>query len=70
MTKKHPNSLYVGASTIRALLKAEGVGAIKTLHAMFPNVEPKVLELMAKFPEEIKISGSQLILPNSWGNLD
>lgn len=63
--------LTVGASRIREIARtAPTPDAVAFLRLIWPHLTPRQAELIATYPDETRVNGSQLILPASWSSLE
>lgn len=63
--------LHIGPGRIREIVKAAPKrDAVAFLRLIWPHLSPRQAELIAEYPDETRVYGSQLVLPASWTALE
>lgn len=61
--------LQCGAGPFRAALQRLPEKERETfINIVWPDIDPGVARLLARYPDETKVNGAQLTLPNSWND--
>lgn len=59
--------LQCGAGPLRAALQRLPEEERATfINIVWPDIDPGIARLLARYPDETKVNGAQLTLPNSW----
>ena len=61
--------LQCGAGPFRAALqRLSEAERMPFINVVWPDLDPGIAKLLARYPEETKVNGAQLSLPGSWND--